>query len=115
MTVLLLTLPTPVAEGLFVTDALPPEVVLEVDDDACELAFPLPPEPVIVADVAGAPDVVPPVVVVAELLPSANAGAATRITTRAAVATPVIADARDARNRCLKVDVLSELITAPPC
>jgi hypothetical protein len=108
-----LTLPDPLAEGLLVTVALPPDVVLVVVDVECEVAFPLPPDPDFAVDVAAAPEVVPVVVVVAELPPSAKAGAATRMTTRPAVTKPVIADARDARKKCLKVDVSSEFILSP--
>jgi hypothetical protein len=108
-----LTLPDPLAEGLLVTVALPPDVVLVVVDVACEVAFPLPPDPDFAVDAAAAPEVVPVVVVVAELPPSAKAGAATRMTTRPAVTRPVIADARDARKKCLKVDVSSEFILSP--
>jgi hypothetical protein len=111
--VLPLTSPLPLADGLLVTDELPPYVVLDVDDDPLEVAVPLPPEPLVAVDVAGAPAVVAPVVVAA-VAPSANAGAATRMTNNAAAATPVIADARDACKRCLNVDVSSELITDPP-
>jgi hypothetical protein len=111
--VLPLTSPLPLADGLLLTDELPPFVVLDVVDDPLEVAVPLPPEPLVAVDVAGAPAVVAPVVV-AEVAPSANAGAAIRMTNNAAVATPEIAVARDARNRCLNVDVSSELITDPP-
>jgi hypothetical protein len=108
-----LTLPDPLAEGLLVTVALPPAVVFVVDEVACEVAFPLPAVPDCAVDAAGAPEVVPVVVVVAALPPSAKAGAATRMTTRSAVTRPVIADARDARNRCLRVDVSSGFILSP--
>jgi hypothetical protein len=108
-----LTLPDPVAEGLLATVALPPDVVLVVLDVEFEVALPLPPEPDVAVDAAGAPEVVPVVVVVAELPPSARAGAAARMTTRTAVTRPVIADARDVRKRCLKVDVSSEFISSP--
>jgi hypothetical protein len=113
-TVMLLpvTTPVPVAVGLLVTVALPPVVVLVVLDVEFEVAFPLPPEPDVAVDVAGAPEVVP-VVDVVVALPSANAGAATRMTTRTAVTSPVIADARDVRKRCLKVVVSSEFILSP--
>jgi hypothetical protein len=111
--VLPLTLPDPMAEGLLTTVALPPDVVLVVLDVEFEVAAPLPPEPDVAVDVAGAPEVVPVVVVVAELPPSAKAGAATRMTTRTAVTSPVIADARDARKKCLKVVVSSEFILSP--
>jgi hypothetical protein len=111
--VLPLTSPLPLADGLLLTDELPPFVVLDVDDDPLEVAVPLPPEPLAAVDVAGAPAVVAPVVV-ADVAPSANAGAAIRMTNNAAVATPAIADARDARKRCLNVDVSSEFMTYPP-
>jgi hypothetical protein len=110
--VLPLTMPNPVAEGLLVTVALPPDVVLVVFDVEVEVALPLPPEPFVAVDVAGAPEVVP-VVDVVEALPSAKAGAATRMTTSTAVTRPVIADARDVRKRCLKVGVSSEFILSP--
>jgi hypothetical protein len=108
-----LTVPDPLAEGLLVTVALPPAVVLVVEEVACEVAFPLPPEPDCAVEAAGAPEVVPVVVVAAALPPSAKAGAATRMTTSSAVTRPVIADARDARNRCLQVDVSSGFILSP--
>ena len=110
--VLPLTMPTPVAEGLLVTVALPPDVVLVVLDVEFEVALPLPPEPVVAVDVAGAPEAVPVVDVVVPL-PSAKAGAATRMTTSTAVTRPVIADERDVRKRCLKVGVSSEFILSP--
>jgi hypothetical protein len=108
-----LTLPDPVAEGLLVTVALPPAVVFVVEEVACEVAFPLPPAPDWAVDAAGAPEVVPVVDVAAALPPSANAGAATRMTTRSALTRPVITDARDDRNRCLRVDVSSGFILSP--
>jgi hypothetical protein len=108
-----LTMPAPVAEGLLITVALPPVVVLVVLDVEFEVAFPLPPEPDVAVDVAGAPEVVPVVDVAAALPPSANAGAATRMTTSSALTRPVITDARDDRNRCLRVDVSSGFILSP--